>query len=66
MGVAVDALADTGLAAALQASSARVLPRARQGSRCGTAVVPGKDLAGGLVDFLGKDLAKDHRPLVLI
>ena len=36
----------------------RVLSRA--------AVVPGKDLAGGVVDFLGKDLAKDHRLLVLI
>ena len=30
------------------------------------AVVPGKDLAGGLVDFLGTDLAEDRRLLVLI
>ena len=27
---------------------------------------PGKDLAGGLVDFLGKDLTKDRRLLVPI
>ena len=38
----------------------------RQGSCRGIAVVPGKDLAGGLVDFLGKDLAEDRRLLVLI
>ena len=30
------------------------------------AVVPGKDLAGGLVAFLGKDLAEDRRLLILI
>ena len=35
----------------------RVLPRARPGSCRGTVVVPGKDLAGGLVGFLGNDLA---------
>ena len=35
-------------------------------SRSFPAVVPGKDLAGGLVDFLGKDLAEDRRLLVLI
>ena len=66
MGAAVEALADVGLAAAPQASSTRVLPRAQQGSHFGIAVIPGKDLAGGLVDFLGKDLAKDRRLLVLI
>ena len=27
-------------------------------------VVPGKDLAGGLVAFLGKDLAEDRRLLI--
>ena len=30
------------------------------------AVVPGKDLAGGLMAFLGKDLAEDRCPLILI
>ena len=30
------------------------------------AVVPGKGLAGGLVAFLGKDLAEDRRLLILI
>ena len=30
------------------------------------AVVPGKDLAGGLVAFLCKDPAEDHRLLILI
>ena len=29
-------------------------------------VVLGKDLAGGLVTFLGKDLAEDRRLLILI
>ena len=66
MGAAVESLADAGLAVAPQASSARVLPGPRQGSWHGITVVPGKDLAGGLVDFLGKDLAKDRRLLVLI
>ena len=56
-------LADVGLAVAPQVSSSRVLPGPRQGSCRGTAVVPGKDLAGGLVDFLGTDLAKDRRLL---
>ena len=56
-------LVGAGLAVALLASSlpgglARVLPW--------RAVVPGKDLAGGLVDFLGKDLAEDRRLLILI
>ena len=59
-------MAGVGLAAALLVSSARVLPGPRQGSCRGVVVVPGKDLAGGLVDFLGKDLAKDRRLLVLI
>ena len=64
MGTAVESLADAGLAVAPQTSSAMVLPRARQGSRCGTVVVLGKDLAGGLVDFHGKDLSKERRRLV--
>ena len=59
-------MADVGLAVAPQMSSARFLSGARQGSCCGTAVVPDKDLAEGLVDFLGKDLAKDRRLLVPI
>ena len=32
----------------------------------GVAVVPGKALAGGLMDFLGGDLARGRRLLVLI
>ena len=59
-------MADTGLAAAPLMPSARVLLGGRQGSCRGAAVVPGKALAGGLVDFLGKDLAEDHHLLVLI
>ena len=51
-------MADVGLATAPRMSSARVLPEARQGSCLGTAVVLSKDLAGGLVDFLGNDLAR--------
>ena len=44
----------------------RVLPW-RRGRPCrGVAVIPGKDLAGGLVDFLGKDLVEGCRLLVLI
>ena len=46
------------LARALPGGPARVLPR--------HAVIPGKDLAGGLVAFLGKDLAEDRRLLILI
>ena len=59
-------LVDTGLDVAPLMSSARALPGPRQGSCCVNKVVPGKDLAGGLVDFLGKDLAEDRRLLVLI
>ena len=51
-------LAGAGLVLALLTPSARVLPW--------RAVVPDKDLAGGLVAFLGKDLAEDHRLLILI
>ena len=46
-------LAGAGLAVAPLMPPARVLPGALQGSCHVTAVVPGKDLAGGLVDFLG-------------
>ena len=51
-------MAGAALAVAPLAFSARVLP--------GCAVVPGKDLAGGLVGFLGKDLAEICRLLILI
>ena len=51
-------LAGAGLAVALLASSVRVLPW--------HAVVPGKDLAGGLVVPLRKDLAEDRCVLILI
>ena len=59
-------LACAGLAMALPVRLARVLPGgpARVLPRC--AVVPGKDLAGGLVAFLGKDPAEGCRLLVLI
>ena len=59
-------LVDVDLAVTPQASSARVLPGPRRGSCHGVAVFPGKDLAEGLVDFLGKHLAKDRRLLVLV
>ena len=55
-GLAVAPLAS--LASALPGGPARVLPW--------RAVVPGKGLAGGLVAFLGKDVAKDRRLLILI
>ena len=64
VGLAVTLLAS--LARALPGGPARVLP-------CGPArvlprhvVVLGKDLAGGLVAFLSKDLAEDRRLLILI
>ena len=59
-------LSDVGLAMGSQASSARVLLGPRHGSCPGVAVVPGMDLAGVLVDFLGKDLVEGRRLLVLI
>ena len=46
------------LAGALPGGPVRILPW--------RAVVPGKDLAGGLVVPLGKDLAEDRRLLILI
>ena len=55
-----------GLAVAPLMPSARALPGARQGSCRGVAVVPGKALAGGLVDLLGKDPAEGRHLLVLI
>ena len=59
-------MAGVGLAVAPLMPLARVLPRARQGSCRGVAVVPGKGLAGGLVDFLGWDPPEGHHLLVII
>ena len=59
-------MAGAGLAVAPLMPSARVLPGPRQGSCRGVVVVPGKDLAGDLVGFLGKDLAEVCRLLILI
>ena len=59
-------LADVGLAVALPVSLARALPGGPARVLSWRAVVPGKDLAGGLVAFLGKDLAEDRRLLILI
>ena len=59
-------MVDAGLAVAPLMLLARALPGAQQGSCHGVAVVPGKALAGGLVAFLGKDLAVDCRLLILI
>ena len=51
-------LVGVGPAVTLLASLVRALP--------GCAVVPGKDLAGGLVVFLGKNLAEGRHLLILI
>ena len=59
-------LAGAGLVVALLASLARALPGGPARVLPWQAVVPGKDLAGGLVAFLGKDLAEDRRLLFLI
>ena len=59
-------MVDAGLAVVPLTPSARALSGARQGSCRGVAVVPGKDLAGGLVAFLGKDIVEGRRLLVLI
>ena len=59
-------LVGAGLAVALLAPLARALPSGPARALPWRAVVPGKDLAGGLVAFLGKDLAEDRRLLILI
>ena len=59
-------MVDVGLAVALLAFSARDLPGGPERVLPWRAVVPGKGLAGGLVAFLGKDLAEDRRLLILI
>ena len=55
-----------GLAVALLASLVRALPGGPARVLPWRVVVPGKDLAGGLVALLGKDLAKDRCLLILI
>ena len=59
-------LVGAGLAVALLASLVRALSGGPARVLPWRAVVPGKDLAGGLVAFLGKDLAEGHRLLILI
>ena len=59
-------LVGAGLAVALLASSVRALPGGPTRVSPGRAVVPGKDLAGGLAALLGKDLADDRCLLILI
>ena len=59
-------LVGAGLAVALLAPLARALPGGPARVLPWRAGVPGKDLAGGLVGFLGKDLAEDRRLLILI
>ena len=59
-------LVGVGLAVAPLASLVRALPGGPARVLPWRAVVPGKGLAGGLVAFLGTDLAEDHRLLILI
>ena len=59
-------LVGAGLEVAPLASSVRALPGGPTRVLPGRAVVPGKDLAGGLVVPLGKDLAEDRCLLILI
>ena len=54
------------LAVALLASLVRALPGGPARVLPWRAVVPGQDLAGGLVALLGKDLAEDCCLLTLI
>ena len=53
-------LVGAGLAVALLTPLASVLPGGPARVLYLHAVVPGKDLAGGLVGFLGKNLVVDH------
>ena len=59
-------LVGVGLAVALLASLVRALPGGPARVLPWRAVVPGKGLAGGLVAFLGRDLAENRRLLILI
>ena len=59
-------LAGAGLVVAPLTPSVRALPGGPVRVLSWHAVVPGKDLAGGLVALLGKDLAEDRCLLILI
>ena len=59
-------LVGAGLAVALLASLVRALPGGSARVLPWRAVIPGKDLAGGLVALLGKDLAEDRCLSILI
>ena len=59
-------LVGSGLIVALLASSVRALPGGPARVLSWRTVVPDKDLAGGLVDFLGKDLVVDRCLPILI
>ena len=59
-------LADAGLELALLASLVRALPGGPTRALSWRAIVPSKDLAGGLVALPGKDLADDRCLLILI
>ena len=59
-------LVDVGLAVALPVSLARALLGGSARVSPSRVVVPGKDLAGGLVVPLGKDLAEDRCLLILV
>ena len=59
-------LVGVGLAVALLASMVRPLPSGPTRVLSWHAVVPGKDLAGGLAAFFGMDPAEDRRLLILI
>ena len=59
-------LAGAGLAVALLVRLARALPGGPARVLPWRAVIAGKDLAGGLVAFLGKDLAEGCCLLILI
>ena len=59
-------LAGAGLPVALLARLVRALPGGPARVLTWRAVVPGTDLAGGLVDFLGKHLVEDWCLPILI
>ena len=59
-------LVGAGLAVAPLTPLARVLPGVPARVLLWRAVVPGKDLVGGLAGFLGKDLVEDHCLPILV